>query len=88
MLEQHDRYDQYQNKNSGNGRCQGPVPIDEELIVEGLADHQRVESPQQGGNHELPQCRDEYQHAPGDNARHGQGQGNVPENLVRFAAEV
>ena len=61
VLEQHDGQDQNQQQDDGNGAGQRPVAVDEKLLVQGAADHQRIQPPEQFRDNVLAQRRDEHQ---------------------------
>ena len=65
-----------------------PVAVGEELVPQGLADHQRLRAAEQVGDDELADRRDEHQQAAGDDARQRQRKGDLPEGGARRAAEI
>src|SRR6266850_840615 len=77
-----------EEQHDGNGRRDGPVPIDEEYIPEHAADHERIRATEERGNRELADRGDEDEQAPADDPRHRQRQGDVDEGLPAFRAEI
>jgi hypothetical protein len=88
VLEQHDRHHQHDQQDDRDRRGHGPVAVVEELDPERLADHQRAGAAKQVGNDELAHGRNEHQQAAGQNARHGEPRGHLPEGADAGAAEI
>ncbi len=69
-------------------RGERPVRVEEELVPQHLADHQRVGAAQKVGDDELADRRDEHQQAAGDDAGQGLRQGDGEEGDERAGAEI
>ncbi len=72
----------------GERRGYRPILVGEELRPQRLADEQRVRSAEKIGNDEFADDRDEAQQRTGDEARHGERQGDEPERLPARATEI
>ena len=88
LLEPHHRHHQDQQQYHRNRRGYRPVSVDEELVPQRAADHQRIGAAQQGRDDEFAYGRDEYQQRAGDDAWHRQRQGDVEKNLPAPCAQV